>query len=369
MISAENGDVGLAQTTPVSHFQNQHAVMEQTPPSQTHARTAVVDTHIHIFCWGENPADGYLSERTRKAWTTRLVLALTGLRKEPGETISEKIRNRLLRHVRSSQLDFAVVLAQDAVYRADGSRDDHATHFYVSNDYVLNLARECPKILPACSINPIRKDALQELERCRQAGSKLVKVHTAIQGVDPSLREFEPFYKLAGELGMVLMFHTGYEHSCTVVSQQFTDPRKLARALDLGHPVIAAHCGTCAFFDHEDYYPHFIEMMQRYDNLYGDTAILASLIRWSSLKRLSRESLSIRKRILHGSDYPFPPARLPYLFRTGLFPPERKNPLNMDLRIKRLFELGPNYATQLTGLLGISEAESPSSIHDGCREI
>jgi predicted TIM-barrel fold metal-dependent hydrolase len=186
-----------------------------------------------------------------------------------------------------------------------------------------------------------------------------VKVHTAIQGVDPSRREFEPFYHLAGELGMVLMFHTGYEHSCTVVSQAFTDPRKLARPLDLGKPVIAAHCGTCAFFDHEDYYPHFIEMMKGYDNLYGDTAIMASLIRWSSLKRLSRECPSIRSRILHGSDYPFPPARLPYLFRTGLFPRARKNPLNMDLHIKQRFALGPNYASQLTRLLGISEATSP----------
>ena len=284
------------------------------------------------------------------------MLALTGLRKEPGETISEKIRNRLFRDLRSSQLDFAVVLAQDAVYRADGSRDDHATHFYVSNDYVRNLARECPKIIPGCSINPNRKDALCELERCRRAGSRLVKVHTAIQGVDPSLREFEPFYQLAGDLGMVLMFHTGYEHSCTVVSQTYTDPRKLARPLDLGYPVIAAHCGTCAFFDHEDYYPNFIEMMKGYDNLYGDTAIMSSLIRWSSLKRLSRECPSIRSRILHGSDYPFPPARLPYLFRTGLFPRQRKNPLNMDLHIKRFFDLGPNYASQLTSLLGISEA-------------
>jgi len=330
--------------------------MKQTQHSDTHARPAIVDTHTHIFCWGENPADGYLSQRTRKAWTTRLVLALTGIRKESGETVSEKMRNRLLRHVRSSRLDFAVVLAQDAVYRADGSRADDATHFYVSNDYVLNLAKECPKIIPGCSINPNRKDALLELERCHRAGSKLVKVHTAIQGVDPSRREFEPFYQRAGELGMVLMFHTGYEHSCTVVSQAFTDPRKLARPLDLGNPVIAAHCGTCAFFDREDYYPHFIEMMKGYDNLYGDTAIMASLIRWSSLKRLSRECPSIRSRILHGSDYPFPPARLPYLFRTGLFPLACKNPLNMDLHIKQRFALGPNYASQLTRLLGISEA-------------
>ncbi|MEX0702955.1 MAG: amidohydrolase family protein [Planctomycetales bacterium] len=313
----------------------------------------VIDAHTHVFCWGEHPADGYLSEKTRRAWLTRLLLALTGLRREAGATLSEKMRSRLLRHLRASRLDFAVVLAQDAVYRADGSRDDFATHFYVSNDYVLELAKECDKIVPGCSINPIRADALAELERCREAGCRLVKVHTAIQGVDPSRAEFEPFYRLAADLGVVLMFHTGYEHSCQVVSQQYTDPRKLARPLDQGRPVVAAHCGTCAFFDPEDYYPRFVEMMGRYDNLFGDTAIMANVLRWNALKRLGREAESLRARILHGSDYPFPPSRLPYLFRTGLFPPERKNPLDLDLRIKRSFSFGDDYESRAAELLGI----------------
>jgi uncharacterized protein len=314
------------------------------------ARQPVVDTHTHVFCWGENPEQGYLSEKTRRGLITRLVLAVTGLRKEAGTTLSDKMRNRLLRQLRESKLDYAVVLAQDAVYRADGSRDDAATHFYVANDYVLGLAAECEKVIPGCSINPARRDALQELERCREAGARLIKVHTAIQGVGP---EFEPFYRLAAELEMVLMFHTGYEHSCTVVSQQYTDPRKLARALDTGRPVIAAHCGTCAVFDPEDYFPRFVEMMHKYDNLFGDTAIMASLIRPRSLKRLSQQDAALRARILHGSDYPFPPARLPYLFRTGLFPPERRNPLDLDLCIKRTFPLGESYECRIAELLGL----------------
>ena len=73
----------------------------------------------------------------------------------------------------------------------------------------------------------------------------------------------------AAEIGMVLMFHTGYEHASPVISQTMTDPRLLARPLDHGLPVIAAHCGTCAFFDREDYYPNFVEMMGRHTNLYG----------------------------------------------------------------------------------------------------
>ncbi len=316
-------------------------------------RALTVDAHTHIFCWGENPAEGFLSRQTQRAWTSRLLLALTRVHREPGNSMSAKMRHRLLRQVQASRLDFVIVLAQDAVYRADGFRDNLATHFYVSNDYVLNLAKESPKILAGCSINPHRKDALAELERCHAAGCRLVKVHTAIQGVDPALMKFDLFYRRAAELGVVLTFHTGYEHSCKVVSQQFTDPGRLGRALDHGGPIVAAHCGTCAFFDPEDYYPRFVTMMGRYPNLYGDTAIMANLTRWRALGRLSRESPALRARIIHGSDYPFPPATLPYVGRVGLWPAERNNALDLDFRIKQSFELGACYANQILELMGL----------------
>ena len=321
-------------------------------PTQPPRKRPLVDAHAHVFCWGERPRDGFLSERTRRAWLTRLLLRLTGIRSEPGATFSEKFRSRLLRHVHQSKLDLVNVLAQDRVYREDGSSDDSATHFYVSNDYVLDLARRSSKILPGCSINPIRRDALAELERVCEAGCRLVKIHTAIQGVDPSRACFDEFYRRAADLGIVLMFHTGYEHSCTVRSQSYADPARLARPLGHGGTVIAAHCGTCALFDRENHYPSFLQMMRRHDNLYGDTAIMASLIRWRSLWRLSRAESGVTSRILHGSDYPFPPARLPFVLRTGLFPPQRRNGLDMDLQIKQSFQFGPGYACQLLDLLG-----------------
>ena len=305
----------------------------------------MLDIHTHVFCWGEDPRQGFLSEETRRG-LTRLSVRLTGRAREPGETRSDQIRNRLVRQLDESSLSRAVVLAQDAVYRDDGEPDTKRTHFYVSNDYVLELAGRHEKILAGCSINPLRRDALEELERCAAAGSRLIKVHTAIQGVDPSLPAFEPFYRLAAELDVILMFHTGYEHSCRVISQKFTDPRRLVRPLDHGLRVIAAHCGTCTSFDREDYYPGFVEMMHRYPNLFGDTSILATWPRWRALGRLAGESESLRSRLLHGSDYPFPPARGPYIRRAGFRPGLTRNPLDIDLAIKQSFEFGPDYATQ-----------------------
>jgi hypothetical protein len=102
-------------------------------------------------------------------------------------------------------------------------------------------------------------------------------------------------------------------------------------------------------------------MMHRYDNLYGDTAVMASLIRWNSLAKLSRENESLRSRLIHGSDYPFPPARLPYLRRTGLFPAERNNPFDLDYRIKTSFDLGQGYCGQLLELMGVPRSHVAAS--------
>ena len=30
----------------------------------------MLDIHTHVFCWGENPQDGFLSEATRRRWLT-----------------------------------------------------------------------------------------------------------------------------------------------------------------------------------------------------------------------------------------------------------------------------------------------------------
>src|SRR6266516_194675 len=105
-------------------------------------RSPVVDAHTHIFCWGENPKEGFLSDQTRSSRITRLLLRVTGITREAGDTLSDKLRNRLLRELEGSSLDFAVVLPHHVVYQADGSRNHAATHFYASNQYVLEPTKK-----------------------------------------------------------------------------------------------------------------------------------------------------------------------------------------------------------------------------------
>jgi hypothetical protein len=84
-----------------------------------------------------------------------------------------------LRHVRppgDSRHARGLVLAFDKHYRPDGAVDDLKTGFYVSNDYVIELARRFPDtLLAAASIHPYRHDAIAELERVAAQGVRVIK--------------------------------------------------------------------------------------------------------------------------------------------------------------------------------------------------
>ena len=62
-----------------------------------------------------------------------------------------------------------MILAQDGVYDDRGRLDTKRTHFYVPNDYLLQVTGRYPKLMVPCvSINPDRADAVDELEPLRR---------------------------------------------------------------------------------------------------------------------------------------------------------------------------------------------------------
>ena len=83
----------------------------------------------------------------------------------------------------------------------------------------------------------------------------------------------------------------------------------LEPALKRGVTVIAAHCGTKSAPFETDYFDRFVEMVHRYENLYGDTAALSLPMRNSAYQKILRDPV-VRGRVIHGSDWPiisFPP--------------------------------------------------------------
>ena len=303
----------------------------------------LVDFHVHLFGVGDEGTGCFLSERQLTFTSTGmspdyypLLLRLLGLR-ENGQ-IDRDYVSVLVAQLRESSIERAVLVGQDGRYDKDGILDRAATNFYVPNDYLLKIAREHLELfIPCISINPKRRDALEELERCAEGGARVLKIHPPSQDVDPGLDRFRPFYRRLAELEILLMVHSGAEHGTPIVGDIYSDPVRLVPALEEGCTVIAAHAGMGTFLDGVDFFPALVDLLPRYPKLYCDSAVLASTLYWRSLPRILEQDL-VLERLIHGSDFPFPSNAVAFWNRLNpmdlLRLSSETNLLERDLRLK-----------------------------------
>jgi uncharacterized protein len=200
-------------------------------------------------------------------------------------------------------VDQAVLLGMDGVYDGAGQRDEGATHFLVGNDYVLATARAHPELLAGVSINPQRRDAVDELHRCADAGAVLVKVLPNSQRFDPGDERYKPFYRALAARRLPLLSHVGYELALIGHDQSVGEPRRLRVALDEGVTVIAAHACSSGFFGYEKHLPEMAALVERYPRFFCDISATTLPNRMSMLWRL-RQHPRIQERLIFGTDYP-----------------------------------------------------------------
>jgi uncharacterized protein len=209
----------------------------------------------------------------------------------------------LVRLIRESSLGAAVILAQDEVYDSAGQKLNFGS-FYVPNDYVLRLARTHPEFLPAVSIHPARGDAFDELERCLEGGSVMLKLLPNCHNVECNDMRYRRFWERMAEARLPLLAHTGGEHTVPVIRKDLADPRALRLPLECGVTVIAAHCATKSGLMDPDYFDAFCDMLGEYPNLYGDTSAFNVPIRGRHVPACLEEGVG--ERLVHGSDFPVP---------------------------------------------------------------
>ncbi len=308
----------------------------------------ILDLHVHLFGVG----DGGTGCRMAKSITDGLsaqALQFRGLvqalrLREEGKSIDERYEIVLTEQLKGSGLSKAAILGQDAVYDRHGQPDWERTSFYVPNDHVFNVvARHADIMIPCPSINPNRADALEELARCHEKGARLFKIHPPTQGVDVADRKHAKFFQRCANLDMVILVHTGHEHSAPVIDKDLAGPRRLEFALDQGCTVVACHAGTGWKTDTPDQLPEFLALLKRYPKLWGDTAVLGTAGRVRDFTRLLAHPLA-RSRLLHGSDFPFPVAPLAFAAQIGDEAAQRigkeVNWLKKDLDLKEALAIG-----------------------------
>lgn len=264
-----------------------------------------IDMHVHMVGNGSGGSGCWLR---LNLWHRPLAIMMERHLGLPRGAMSGDLERlyveRLLQMVRTSSLGAVVILAQDMVYNSSGKPADNPGALYVPNDYVLRLAGEHPEFLPAVSIHPGRRDAMEELEKCLAGGAVMLKILPNCHDIDGNDRKYQRFWERMAEARLPLLAHTGGEHTLPVVQPRYADPRTLTLPLDCGVTVIAAHCATKSGVFDPEYFHVFAEMTLRYQNLYGDNSAFNVPIRGRHTRLCLQEPLACR--IVHGSDLPVP---------------------------------------------------------------
>jgi hypothetical protein len=248
------------------------------------------------------------------------------------ETANRRYVENLERELGASQaVDRAVLLALDGAYDAEGRLDEGRTDFLISNDHLFTVTQGSPRLLPGVSVNPARRDALDELERCAAKGAVLVKVLPNAQGFDPADRRFVPFYAALARLHLPLLSHVGYEFSLIGRDQSVGDPGRLVPALEQGATVIAAHGCSSGLIFREPHLPTLLALARRYSGFYVDTSALTFPNRVGAALRLRRHP-EVFDRLLFGTDYPLPCFSYPCLttLSAGSYRRARSTPSRFD---------------------------------------
>ncbi len=306
----------------------------------------LIDVHVHLAALPEGGNGCFISKKMLNGALFRFVAARLGLPlNDPARTNRLYVERLLQRLDESETTAQAVVLGMDGVYDADGRRNDRETEFLISNDYVLRTAAAHPdRLLAGVSINPARRDAVEEVARCAERGAFLVKVLPNTQHFNPGEERYRAFYKALARHRLPLLSHVGYEFSLLGKDQSVGDPARLRIALEEDVTVIAAHGASQGLFLFEPHWKTLEEFVRRYPRFYWDASALTLPNRVGMLLRLRRRP-DLIERMVFGTDYPLPVFPFPPLLagRPGEWwnAVKTKNPFDRQARVLSSLGLTP----------------------------
>ncbi len=175
----------------------------------------LIDFHTHAF-----------PERIAARTIEKLTCASGGLVPQTNGTLSS-----LKEEMRKDGVDISVVLSI-------ATNPKQQTNV---NNFAMKIDRD-PDFVAFGSVHPDAPNALEELERIKDAGLKGVKLHPEYQQFYVDDEKMKPIYKKISQLGLVTVFHAG--HDTGFQPPYHCMPEHLQRALSwFDSPVVAAHWG------------------------------------------------------------------------------------------------------------------------------
>jgi hypothetical protein len=300
-----------------------------------------IDVHVHLAGVGTNGSGCWISPVFARRITFRLLRMRHGMSaRQMRESADADWAADVADRVRRSELDHAVALGFDGVYGADGRLDEARSQMVIPAGWVFDRCRAHPELLPGPSINPHRRDALERLEECIEAGAVLIKWLPATQSIDPADRSIEPFYRRLAETGIPILIHSGgSEQTFAQLRPELKDLARIEYPLSLGVRMIVAHTAAPVTYARDpDQVPLLKEMLRRYPRLWVDNSGISNPSRFPHLPRFAGDA-ELVARTLHGSDFPVPSNAFWYVRRLGarrVADLERiRNRMQRDIELKR----------------------------------
>jgi uncharacterized protein len=279
----------------------------------------LIDVHVHAAAYPDGKNGCIMSPSFQKGLAVWFIKRKMGLKVADPGVMNRQYVDRLVADVNDSRrLSKAVLLAFDGVYDETGQLDLKRTTCLISNKYVGEVVARYPDLFfLGASINPQRRDAVDELDRVLSMGAKLVKILPNSQAFDPSNSRYKSFYRVLADKKIPLLSHVGAEGTFTVYDQNLGFPGKLQTALDAGTTVIGAHgCGSNLFV-HGKFYAMFLKLMATYPNFFIDLSAL-TLPTGAGMIFYLRRHPEYFDRYLFGTDYPLSAYATPFVGRLGL---------------------------------------------------
>ncbi len=272
-----------------------------------------IDIHAHLLSQ-DVKFDRLYDKIAIFFFASKLGISAKELIKNPYKTYTDA----LIKNIRESKhLSKSVLFGVDARVDEKGKTLHKDITVCASNDDLLTLyEKNRDVIIPFFSINPLRPDALDLIDKYHELGFKGGKFLQNYWGVDTRDRRFVPYFEKLKSKNLPLIIHVGSESSVASF-KECESIKMLDLPLEIGVNVICAHMALSydwlkilkalslnpKHFNQE--YHTLIKMLETYDNLYADISALLTPVRAKVLRHLSSQS-KIHHKLLFGTDFPVP---------------------------------------------------------------
>jgi len=289
----------------------------------------VWDTHTHLLGVGDGNTGCWINPKMRSLLSPKLYLqkrfflnaACVGSESEKIKSVDRDYATRMKQIMDEFPAGVkAMLFAFDYTHDEGGVIDLARSAFHVPNPYVAEITKQYPNRFHfVASLHPYRRiDFDATIKQLVADGAVAIKWLPAAMGIDPGSPKCDALYAAVKKYQLPIIAHAGEERAVEGAhQQQFGNPLRLRRPLDMGVKIVIAHCASIGRDVDLDKgiagpltasFTLFERLMadKKYENnLFADISAVPQTNRAPQLANIMNHD-DWAHRLVNGSDYPLP---------------------------------------------------------------